>query len=131
MLYIGRETVPDEPQIRKKRGSPMSTMVSLSEVLEHIEELDWQLALFLNPEEEWTLLTPCAILDPDDVEDDEDEEPLYAQENGLTYALDVNRVKGIVRNARGQKSNCTADDLLQAFLFYYDHDAYLDFAKNN
>lgn len=108
----------------------MSTMVSLSEVLEHIEELDWQLALFLNPDEEWTLLTPCAVLDPDDVEDDEDEEPLYAQENGLTYALDVNRVKGIVRNAREQKSDCTAADLLRAFLFYYDHDAYLDFAKN-
>lgn len=69
----------------------------------------------------------CTVLDPDDVENDIDEEPKFAAENNMKYALSMQDLQGIVDNAYHQNPNCKENDLLQAFLFYYDHDAFITF----
>ena len=55
----------------------------MKDVLANIDKYDWSYALFLPEDEVWELQTKCAILDPDDVEDDADEAPRYAIDNNL------------------------------------------------
>lgn len=41
------------------------------------------------------------------------------------YVLDIQTVKGIIKNISEQKAECTDNDLFEAFLYYYDNDAFL------
>jgi hypothetical protein len=100
----------------------------MKDVLTNIDKYDWSYALFLPEDEEWELQTTCAVLDPDDVEEDADEAPRYAIDNKLVYALSIHDIQGIVENAYGQKSDCNIKDLLEAFLYYFDNDAFIEFA---
>jgi myosin-crossreactive antigen len=77
----------------------------------------------------WNLNSDCAVLNSDDLETDE-EDPKFALENGLIYALGIHDVQDIVINAKEQNLNCTGEDLLQAFLFYYNIDAFIDFRND-
>ncbi len=104
----------------------MQTLL-MKEVLVNIDKYDWSYALFLPEDEEWEIQTKCVILDPDDVEDDADEAPRYAINNNLIYALSIQDIQGIVENAYEQKSNCDVKDLLEAFLYYFDNDAFIEF----
>uniref|UniRef100_UPI00117C26FB DUF7716 domain-containing protein n=1 Tax=Paenibacillus sp. FSL R7-0337 TaxID=1926588 RepID=UPI00117C26FB len=65
------------------------------------------------------------------VEDDSDEVPLFAKHNYLMYALDIQTIKGIINNALMQKNDCTHSDLLEAFLYYYDNDAFIVINKHH
>jgi hypothetical protein len=103
----------------------------LIEVLDSIGEFNWSDAIFLPKDEVWERNTMCAVLDPDDVEDDSDECPLFAMKNNLVYSLDVQITKSIVQNAKAQVHNITKEDLLVAFLYYYDNDAYINFEESN
>ena len=47
-------------------------------------------------------------------------------ENGLSYALDVQLIQAIVQNISEQKKDVTDEDLLEAFVYYYDNDAYIE-----
>jgi hypothetical protein len=107
----------------------MEVLISLKDVLTDIDKYKWSDALFLPEDEVWELQSKCAVLDPDDVEDDADDAPRFAMDNNLVYALSIQDVKGIVKNAYEQKSNCLEKDLLEAFLYYYDNDAFIDFDK--
>ena len=98
------------------------TARTLSSVLEQVESLPWDFALYL-PKQPWGLETPALILDPDDCEDDQ-EEPAEARARGFRYALGVQDVKGVVENARQQRPAIDTPGLLQAMQYYYDHDAY-------
>lgn len=83
------------------------------------------------PENEvWDKHTKGLIRDPDDMENEEDELPKAAIENHFIYTLDIRSIQLIVENAKRQKQNISDDDLLKAFLFYYDHDAYMDMDKS-
>ena len=66
------------------------------------------------------------VLDPNDVEDDEDEVPKAAKEKQLMYTLNIQTMQGIVKNVEQQNHNYTEDDLVEAFLYYYDNDAYIE-----
>lgn len=99
-------------------------MKKLVNVLRDIESYEWSKALFLPEDEIWGIDTKCMILAPNDVEDDE--APQIALENGLSYALDVQLIQAIVQNISEQKKDFTDDDLLEAFLYYYDNDAYIE-----
>lgn len=105
----------------------MGDLILLKDVLTDIDNYKWSDALFLTEDEVWDLQTKCAVLDPDDVEDDEDDAPRFAIDNNLVYTLSIQDIKGIVKNAYEQKSNCSEKDLLDAFLHYYDNDAFVDF----
>ena len=101
-------------------------MEKLINVLRNIEFYEWNNALFLPEDEIWEFNTMCMILDPNEVESDDDEVPQAAIENGLSYALDVQLIQAIVQNISEQKKDVTDEDLLEAFLYYYDNDAYIE-----
>lgn len=102
----------------------MEKLMALRDILNHIEKFEWSDALFLPEDETWSLDTQAAIIDPDDVEDESDEVPKFARDNNFMYALDVQTIKGIIKNAYEQKAECTDEDLIEAFLYYYDNDAF-------
>ena len=68
------------------------------------------------------------MLDPNDCADDE-EDPPFAKENGLRYALTFQEIQSVVANARQQLSSLDRDDLLRAFKYYFDHDAFITFDR--
>ena len=104
----------------------MSELRRLTEVLSEVEELPWNHALYLPFNSKWALDTQCAILDPDDCSDDEENPPLAIQ-HGLSYALTVQQLQGIRANAAAQLSTLSEEDLLTALLYYYDNDAFIKF----
>ena len=105
----------------------MNKILKLRDVLLDSEKFQWSDALFLVRDNVWSLDSKCTVLDPDDVEDDIDEEPRFATENNMKYLLSIQDIKDIVDNAYQQKPNCTENDLLKAFLYYYDNDAFIEF----
>jgi hypothetical protein len=67
------------------------------------------------------------VLDPNDVEDpDSDDDPEFAVRHGLKYALTVSTTQDIVDNTKQQKVQPSVADLLQAFNYYYEHDAFIE-----
>jgi len=79
--------------------------------------------LYLPMEEVWRLETRCMVLDQSDV----DGIPEVVKRHGLSFALEIPTVRDIVANAIQQRPNVSLEQLLQAFLFYYDHDAFIAF----
>lgn len=104
-------------------------MHKLTFILNNIEKFNWSDALFLPENEVWDNHTEGFIWDPDDVGDDEDALPKAANENKFMYTLSIQSIQLIVQNAKKQKQNISEDELLQAFIFYYDNDTYIDFNK--
>ncbi|TDQ37164.1 DUF7716 domain-containing protein [Aureibacillus halotolerans] len=101
----------------------MEKLIDLREVLVNVEKFSWEDSLFLPPTETWSLDTNCAILNTDDLDDEE--EPRFAIDNNLKDALTIQDVQGVVMNIREQHPECTDDDLLKALLHYYQHDAFI------
>ena len=58
--------------------------------------------------------------------DGPDQHPL-AVEHGLRCSIGANEVIDIAINARDQLPTATIEQLLEAFLIYYDNDAFVDF----
>ena len=103
----------------------LETLV-LRKVLSDAERFPWSFALYLPADEVWSLRTKAAVLDPDDC-DDSDDVPAPALEAGLSYALSMQQVQDVCRNAIGEGGESAADPeaLLAAFLYFYDNDAFL------
>ena len=101
-------------------------MHKLSSILKNVMNFKWSDALFLPEDEVWDKNTKGMVLDPNDVEDDEDEVPKEAKEKQLMYTLNIQTMQGIVKNVEQQNHNYTEDDLVEAFLYYYDNDAYIE-----
>lgn len=104
----------------------MNNMYKLAFVLENIDKFKWSDALFLPEDEEWNKDTEGMVLDPDDVEEDDDI-PKEAKERKLMYALSIQTIKSIIQNISQQKSEISEEELVEAYLFYYDNDAYINF----
>jgi hypothetical protein len=98
---------------------------TIGAVIKASHHLPWSHALYLPRGEVWLLSTKCAVLDPDDCEDEE-EEPALARENGLSYALGIQDVRGVVENAKQQDPDIDLATLLKALRYYYDHDAFME-----
>lgn len=104
----------------------METIFKLSFILRHIKDFTWSDALFLPENEVWCGITDGMVLEPDDVEEEEDEIPEIAKKGHLIFVLSIQTLQSIIENAYEQKNNCTEDELLRAFLYYYDNDAYIN-----
>ena len=101
-------------------------MYKLSYVLENIDKFEWSDALFLPEDEKWNLDTEGLICDPNDVENASDEVPRAAKEHNLMDALSIQDIQDIVYNAKLQKETGSIDELLEAYLYYYDNDAFIE-----
>ena len=100
-------------------------MEKLSVILKNIEEFKWSDALFLPEDEIWEKDTEGMVLDPNDVEDDEDDVPREAKEKRLMYTLGIQTIQSVVRNLKQQEHDISEVDLVAAFLYYYENDAYM------
>lgn len=98
--------------------------LTLSELLANVEQIDPTYELYMPKQEAWTLDTPCSVIGYEDYADAE-EDPQYALENNLVYVFGIETVRSIVSNARLQKAEVSLKELYDAFIYYYDHDAFL------
>jgi len=105
----------------------MNVVLTLGEVLGIGEDLPFSHSLFLSLDVVWDATTPCAILDVDELEDPA-QHPI-ALKHGLQDIIGSNEVQDIVINARDQIVGATGEQLLEAFLFYIDNDAFIDFSE--
>jgi len=97
----------------------------LFDVINNIDALPWDHALFLPKEKPWDENAPCLILDPNDSEQPEDD-PETAKQFGLSYALGVQDVQDVVENAREQSPVVNTRELINALNFYYANDAFIE-----
>jgi len=100
-------------------------LTTLGEVLGNDSRFNPGHFLYLPMDEVWQVETKCAVIPQSDL----DGVPDVAQQNGLSYALGIAAVQDVVANAREQNANVNLAQLLQAFLFYYDHDAFITFGE--
>lgn len=88
--------------------------------------------LFLASGTKWSLASEALVLPLDDVFPDEELEPgagipAVVKERQFSLVLQIADVEGIVSNARAQRANIGVAELLEALIYYVDHDAYKDF----
>jgi hypothetical protein len=101
-------------------------LTTLREVLSTAERLPLDTNLYLPFDEVWAAGTRCVVARVDRYAE-EPTTPELAAQHGLGYALQAVQVQDIVINAREQRPGITVEDLVEAFLFFYDRDAFIDF----
>jgi hypothetical protein len=104
-------------------------LTTLGAVLAAADQLPLDADLFLPFDEVWGPETRCAV-EAVDRYADEPAVPEIAARNGLERTLQVAQVQDIVDNARQQRPSASAAELVAAFLFYYDRDAFIDFSRS-
>ena len=103
-------------------------LYKLADVLNRSEKYPWNYALYLPFDEVWTKDTRSAVLDPNNITATTHS---FIQKEGLKYALTIQTLQDIVINAREQIPAVSIEHLLDAFLHYYDNDAFIDFANGS
>jgi hypothetical protein len=102
----------------------MNKLLTIGELLRD-EQLPFDHGIVLPEEPKWRLDTVCAIVESDEMAEDEDH-PL-AIENNLTCSIGSNEVMDIIANAHEQLAHATVEQLLEALEYYCDNDAFIDF----
>ena len=100
-------------------------LLDLRSALREASEGPYGYALYLPEDEPWTLDTRCALVDANDPSADDTLGPAFAQAHRLRFALDYRMVRGIRNNLMQQVASPSDLLLLEAFLYYYDNDAFL------
>ena len=109
----------------KKENAVTTGLTTLGEVLRNGSNFNPAHFLYLPMDEVWQAETKSAVL----LHSDLDGVPEVAQQNGLSYALGIAAVQDIVANAKEQNADVGLAQLIQASLFYYDHDAFINFGE--
>ena len=105
-------------------------IISLKDVLLGISEMPSKSWVYLPADKKWNLDSRCAVLESEEVPPDLEDEPdagvpEFAKLNALIQVLPVTVMQDILANVRLQKNSASVDELFQAFLFYYKHDAFI------
>lgn len=101
------------------------SLISIREVLQEPEMHSGWLYL---PEQPWTLETQGVfVVDDKDVDPDEDLVPAIVQENNWQEVLDSDTIEDVVENAKAQVVSPTVSQLFEAFIYYVENDAFIDF----
>ena len=107
----------------------MSSLIRFVDVLNNVNEIDFNQYLFMPKNKEWSLNSLCSLIDWDELEDDEigddEETPQFAIDNNLIYVANIATVQDIVNNAKSQKLECLESDLFEAFMYYYKNDSFM------
>lgn len=98
----------------------------LSEIFIAVDELPWRSALYITGNYPWREDSLCAVLDSDELEPS-DHAKDFVRTNNLRYCLGVQDIQDIVANARQQVAAISTSHLIEAFNFYYKHDAFIRF----
>lgn len=104
----------------------METPVKLRELLLNAESFPWGDTLYMSSDEVWSLDSDCWLFDLDEILEPDEDDPQFAIENNLQCVLNIADIQDIVDNLKQQKIDYSAEELLEAFLFYFDNDAFID-----
>lgn len=104
----------------------MNKLLTLRELLGD-KALPFDHHVLLPSKQKWGLDTLCAIVESDEIMETKDH-PL-ALENKLSCSIGTNETLDIVANAREQIPQAIVEQLLAAFKFYYDNDAFIEFGE--
>ena len=107
----------------------MPDLLRLIDVFNKLDEFEMDHALYLKAGEKWDLNSVGAVIDPDEAEDPDGEYFDFRDENNLTYVLEVSIIDQIKNNAEYQLGKVTLEQLLDAFRYYFQHDAFKDWSK--
>ncbi|MBW8185433.1 DUF7716 domain-containing protein [Shewanella nanhaiensis] len=100
---------------------------NLGDILYNCDDIDWDLALYLGSNDSFNLNMEVIIHDPDDVEDDEDDNPKVVEEKNYMYILSIQDIQSIKDNLEQQTNRiATREELLLAFEYYYRNDAFME-----
>jgi hypothetical protein len=80
--------------------------------------------VFLPSTRYWSLDSPAVIVDLDDTDEDESE---VERRLGMRCTLSLGQIEDLVTNARLQQPRVKPAQLILAFLYYWEHDAFIDF----
>ena len=105
----------------------MNQAQTISWVFGQIDQLPWNHCVYLEPGVP-ALMTRCIVWDPDDVEADQDL-PERALQLGFVEGLGIDDIRSIKENARLQGKLPTDEELIQAFAYYLENDAFIDFGQ--
>lgn len=103
---------------------------TLGEMLKSRDELEWGLSFFMKGNYPFHENTPV-ILIPETVHLPEGDEGHISEQTALAEGFidvfDASEVQDIVDNAIEQLPDATPEQLLQAFNYYYENDAFIEF----
>lgn len=98
------------------------TELTLIELLRSGDRFGWSGRVYLPLDEAWEQGTRCAVGGrPSPDEGVLDEAPL-----GLTGCIGIEEVRQVVQNLAAQIPEPSAEQLVEAFLHYYDNDAFIE-----
>src|SRR6476469_1487810 len=108
----------------------MNGFVRIRDVLVQQDEYGGWLYLTASP---WSLETQGVFVKEDkDADPNSDAHvPDIVKRNGWAEVLDAASIEDIVLNAKVQIAEPSEEDLFEAFNFYVDNDAFMDFMKEN
>lgn len=104
--------------------------LTIGEVISQPHSFRWDYAIYANIKADLNEEALCLILDPDDVENDENEEPAEACRNGFSYVLSIQDVQSIFENLKDQSRLVTKEMMLLAFRHYLKWDAFIVLGDN-
>jgi hypothetical protein len=105
-----------------------ATITTLQEIL--IEKIPLKGWLYLETKP-WDLNTEGIMVEEDkDADPSAPFPPKIIQQLNLIEVLDAAGIEDIIDNAESQISNLTAEQILLAFEFYFDNDAFIEFDEN-
>jgi hypothetical protein len=107
-------------------------VTKLADVLTNPQAQDARAWLYLPANTAWSLDSPAAVLESEEVPPELEDEPdagvpKFAKDNGLAQILPITAVQDVVSNAHQQRSGLSLSELLHALKFYYEHDAFIEF----
>lgn len=103
----------------------MRNVVNVRQILQAPEEHSGWLYL---PESQWTLDTQGIFAEYDkDADPADDPRPEVAKINGWQEVLDSDSIEDIVANAKDQLDSLTLEQLFDAFVYYFENDAFIEF----
>ena len=106
-------------------------LITIAEVLRTARHLSEEHALYVVGKGPWSESDPCAVLDPEDSDEPGVIPPALAVKHGLRYLLNFDSVQDIVSNAEQQIRNPSMELLLEAFNYYVEYDAFIDFTSKD
>lgn len=90
------------------------------------DKLPWRYALYITGSYPWREDSLCAVVNSDELESS-DQVKDFVRTNNLRYCLGVQAIQDIVANAKQQIVDIGITHLIDAFNFYYKHDAFINF----
>jgi len=103
--------------------TPATLREALLRTMHHPEE---HLGFLYLPHQPWTLDTSVAFFDFD-IDPNMDQTSEFIKQKGWKETLDTDLIDQVIFNAKAQKPEVDLDELLQAFTYFVNHDAFMVF----